>query len=126
VEDDADFRAILARSLSDAAEWRGATTLREAESLLSEARFDLVVLDIDLPDGSGLDLLERLKNAPGGPVPVLILSASEADNGVRHKVETALVKSRLSEERIVETILAQIRRGPGGTQDARSSRKDPA
>ncbi len=116
VEDDADFRAILARSLNDAADWSGASTVREAGTLLEGTRFDLVVLDLDLPDGSGLELLERLKNAPGGPVPVLILSASEAENGVRSKVEAALVKSRLSEERIVETILAQIRRGHPDTE----------
>src|SRR5690606_26583355 len=108
--DDADFRQILARSLQDSAEWVGAATLREAEASLDSGHFDLVVLDLDLPDGSGLDILERLKKMPGGPVPVLILSASETDNGIRKKVEAALVKSRLSEERIVETILAQIRK----------------
>jgi PAS domain S-box-containing protein len=110
IEDDADFRHILARSLQDSAEWVGAATLREAETLLEQGFYDLVVLDLDLPDGSGLELLERLKSLPGGPVPVLILSASETDNGIRNKVEAALVKSRLSEERIVETILAQIRK----------------
>ena len=120
VEDDADFREILARSLHDAAEWSGAATLREAEALLAGERFDLVVLDLDLPDGSGLRLLERLKNAPGGPMPVLILSASETDNGVRHKVEAALVKSRLSEERIVETILNQLRKGSSTGEGASS------
>jgi PAS domain S-box-containing protein len=109
VEDDADFRQVLAQTLGDAAEWVGAATLAEAEAHLLEKRFNLVILDLDLPDGSGLELLERLKSYPGGPVPVLILSASETDNGVRSRVESALVKSRLSEERIVETILAQIR-----------------
>jgi signal transduction histidine kinase/DNA-binding response OmpR family regulator len=110
IEDDADFREVLARSLRDAAEWVGAATLREAEASLASGKFDLVVLDLDLPDGSGLSLLERLKTLPGGPVPVLILSASEMDNGIRKKVEAALVKSRLSEERIVQTILDQIRK----------------
>jgi PAS domain S-box-containing protein len=110
VEDDADFRKVLAQSLGESAEWIGAATLAEADALVARERFDLVVLDIDLPDGSGLELLEKLKTHPGGPVPVLILSASETDNGIRERVETALVKSRLSEERIVETILAQIRK----------------
>jgi len=110
VEDDADFREVLARSLRDAAEWVGASTIHEAEKRLATERFDLVVLDLDLPDGSGLSLLERLKGLPTGPVPVLILSASEMDNGIRKKVEAALVKSRLSEERIVQTIMNQIRK----------------
>jgi len=110
IEDDADFREVLARSLRDAADWVGVSTLSEAEAQLSSGRFDLVVLDLDLPDGSGLSLLERLKGLPTGPVPVLILSASEMDNGIRKKVEAALVKSRLSEERIVQTILNQIRK----------------
>jgi PAS domain S-box-containing protein len=110
VEDDFDFSCVLAKSLGDSAELVGAATLATAESLLARERFDLVVLDIDLPDGSGLELLERLKSHPGGPVPVLILSASETDNGIRQKVEAAMVKSRLSEERIVDTILEQIRK----------------
>lgn len=110
IEDDADFRHVLESSLGDAAEWTGAATLSEAETYLAQGRYHLVVLDLDLPDGSGLVLLERLKNHPGGPVPVLILSASETDNSVRDQVEAVLVKSRLSEERLVDTILAQIRK----------------
>ncbi len=110
IEDDADFRQVLESSLGNAAEWTGAATLAEAEACLARGRYNLVVLDLDLPDGSGLVLLERLKSHPGGPVPVLILSASEADNGVHDQVEAVLVKSRLSEERIVDTILAQIRK----------------
>lgn len=109
VEDDADFRAILARAMQGKAEWVGAGDLREAEERLQEGRFDLAVLDLDLPDGSGLALLERLRTSPGGPVPVLVLSASEIDNDMRARVEEALVKSRLSEERVVETILSLIR-----------------
>lgn len=110
IEDDADFRQVLETSLGDAAEWTAAATLAEAEERLLKGHYDLVVLDLDLPDGSGLTLLERLKNHPGGPVSVLILSASEADGNVRDRVEAVLVKSRLSEERIVDTILTQIRK----------------
>lgn len=119
VEDDADFRHVLESSLGSAAEWVGAASLAEAEACLQGGRFNLVVLDLDLPDGSGLALLERLKTAPGGPVPVLILSASETDNGVRYRVEAALVKSRLSEERIVETIMNQIKKA--GVSGSRTS-----
>ena len=38
--------------------------------------FDLLVLDVGLPDGSGLDLLRELRNAPAtAALPVLMLSA---------------------------------------------------
>lgn len=113
VEDDADLSLILGKSLRDSVEWVGATSVQEAEKLLAAQRFDLMVLDLELPDGSGLQLLEHLHEIGSRPVPVLILSASEAGEDVRHRVEAALVKSRMSEERIVETILSLIRRQSG-------------
>ena len=43
---------------------------------LQSARFDLLVLDVGLPDGSGLDLLRDVRNtAPTAALPVLMLSA---------------------------------------------------
>ena len=110
VEDDADLSHILGQALQESAEWVGASTVHEAEALLSSQRFDLIVLDLELPDGSGLRVLERLHEIAGRPVPVLILSASETGEDVRRRVEAALVKSRMSEGRIVDTILTLIRR----------------
>lgn len=46
-----------------------------AEDALAETHYDAVVLDLGLPDGSGLDLLRRWRQA-GVLEPVLILSAS--------------------------------------------------
>ena len=46
-----------------------------AEDALAETHYDAVVLDLGLPDGSGLDLLRRWRQA-GVLEPVLVLSAS--------------------------------------------------
>ena len=108
VEDNVDLAHIIGRSLQGIVDLTIASTLREAEKWLKVRRFDLVVLDLTLPDGSGLDLLERLNSLAGYPVPVLILSAHETDKTVQSKVKAALVKSRVSEARIVETILAMV------------------
>ena len=42
----------------------GANTVGEALMLAVNDRFDAVVLDVELPDGSGSDLAQRLRNIP--------------------------------------------------------------
>jgi DNA-binding response OmpR family regulator len=78
VEDDLDVAAGLAAYLSP----RGMTvdfayTARDARSLLSSALFDVVVLDVQLPDGDGITLCQQAK-ANGLRSPVLFLTARGA------------------------------------------------
>lgn len=49
-------------------------TCAAAENALAESHYDAIVLDIGLPDGSGLDVLRRWRQA-GFSEPVVILSA---------------------------------------------------
>ena len=51
-----------------------AATVTEAEDHLAVQRYDALVLDINLPDGSGTDLLRRLRGG-GDRTPVLMLTA---------------------------------------------------
>ena len=37
-------------------------TLKDAREILKNNEFDLLILDINLPDGSGLDLMKEQKN----------------------------------------------------------------
>lgn len=69
VEDDADLREITTRSLekeryvvSQAPDYK--TALRKIE----DYDYDCILLDIMLPDGSGLDLLEELHALGNGPM----------------------------------------------------------
>ena len=52
--------------------------LREAEALLLEREFDLLILDINLPDGSGLALLKTLRRS-GKRTPVILLTANDLE-----------------------------------------------
>ncbi len=113
VEDDVDLSNVIDAALTGKAAVVTATSLQMAQQLLSEQSFSLVVLDIALPDGSGLELLERLDQDSGKAVPVVILSASETTHETRSQVAAALVKSRMSETRVVETLLALIRKASG-------------
>ena len=57
----------------------GCATLGQAREVLSSQPVSLVVLDLLLPDGDGVDLLAEIRTAPrAAPMPVLMLS-SEAE-----------------------------------------------
>ena len=54
------------------------STLAQAREALAEKRFDLLILDINLPDGSGLDLLRQLRSE-GNAAPVILLTANDLE-----------------------------------------------
>jgi sigma-B regulation protein RsbU (phosphoserine phosphatase) len=55
-----------------------AGTVAQARALASEGEFDLAILDVNLPDGNGLDLCRAIAGrASGTEVPVLMLSSEQ-------------------------------------------------
>lgn len=78
VDDDDDIRAVVTTML-EASDLRvtPAGSAEEALSWLTGARFDLVILDWNLPTMSGLDLCRTLRLCPkAGRTPVLFLTAN--------------------------------------------------
>jgi two-component system KDP operon response regulator KdpE len=82
VEDDEVNRALLRAILAPGAHrLPGPTAIVEAESLadarsaLAETRVDVVLLDVRLPDGNGLDLARDLATLTSRPR-IVVLSAS--------------------------------------------------
>lgn len=108
VEDDPDILQVVAIILHKEAQVSYAFTLEEAKRKLKEETFDLVILDLELPDGSGLELLPLLNNSNGQPTPVVIFSAQEVGADITRHVTTALVKSRISNQDLVATIKSLI------------------
>ena len=75
VEDD----PIIARTLSMSLRYEGfaltvASTAAEAGRVLGDKRFDLVMFDVGLPDGNGIDLCRALRQRDAS-IPILMLSA---------------------------------------------------
>ena len=54
-----------------------ARTCLEADRLLSDGRYDLIILDVSLPDGSGFDLCQRIRRT--SKVPILFLTAADEE-----------------------------------------------
>ena len=77
VEDDAATRELVSITLElEGYEVVTATSVLEASTVLGTVRPELIVLDLILPGGSGLGLLDELRSSvsPAADTPVLILS----------------------------------------------------
>ncbi|MES2664144.1 MAG: PAS domain S-box protein, partial [Pseudomonadota bacterium] len=110
IEDDVDLSKVLEVAFQDKVELVNVTSLAQAQNILMKEKFSLIILDLGLPDGSGLSLLSNLHQFVDAPPPVVILSAHETSQEIQNRVSAALVKSRMSEEKIVETIQNIIKR----------------
>lgn len=55
-------------------------TLSQAREMLAQKKFDLLILDVNLPDGSALDLLREVRQ--GEAVPVILLTANDLEMDV--------------------------------------------
>lgn len=104
VEDDPDVIRVFGALLGDRAEIVTARTRHEGEQALADQTFDLLVLDIELPDGSGLSLLRHLRRPGRPPIPVVVFSAHDLSWDMAHAIEAVLVKSQTSNEEILRTI----------------------
>ncbi|SMB84325.1 ATP-binding protein [Deinococcus hopiensis] len=117
VEDDADLRQVVQEVLRGVATVASAPTLAQARAALRGEAFDLILLDPGLPDGNGLELLPELREVHPH-VPVLVFSAGDLDRVDTQRVAATLVKSRTSNEQLLETIRALIHpEGSGGPHD---------
>lgn len=110
VDDEPDIRRLTASALSGAAELVAAGSLAEARARLAERRPDLVILDLGLPDGSGLELLGDLQAEDGLTIPVIIYSAHEADAALLKGVEAVLLKSSTSLATLARTVRCLTRK----------------
>jgi DNA-binding response OmpR family regulator len=95
VDDDAAARALAAQALTmDGFEVAEASTASKARELNGSRRFDLVVLDLGLPDEQGLDWLVELRRVSTIPVIVLTGRSGVEDRvvGLRLGADDYLVK----------------------------------
>lgn len=75
VDDHAETRRLLERNLEAASHGvKLADSCAQATSAVAMGTFDVIVLDVMLPDGSGLDLCSKLR-AARVPTPILLLTA---------------------------------------------------
>ncbi|WP_179402524.1 sigma-54-dependent transcriptional regulator [Burkholderia guangdongensis] len=98
VEDDPNsLSGLTALLAADGFSVDTATSLAEARAALGRSIPDVVLVDLNLPDGSGFDLLQHLpQQQPNGSLPVIVLTGNatveSAIEGLRHGIWDYLLK----------------------------------
>jgi DNA-binding response OmpR family regulator len=115
VEDERVTRRRIQKVLADAG--HGITAVGSAADALAKlgrARFDLLLLDVWLPETTGIELLSKLKNA--SPPPVVIITADDTPETLLDAVRAeayALVTKPIEPEHLLATVDRALRRSRG-------------
>lgn len=81
VEDDTTLAQGLCRALlTDTITTEYCGTIRQARSILREAQYNLILLDVNLPDGNGFDFLKEIKSTR--MIPVILLTANDLESDI--------------------------------------------
>ena len=113
VEDDLTLSAGLCFSLDEAGHLTAAAyTCQKARQLLKTDRFDLVILDVNLPDGNGFDICRECKSS-APKLPVIFLTANDLEqdqlNGFDLGADDYITKPFRPLE-LIARVKAQLRR----------------
>lgn len=110
----ADDTAFVRDRFRTALEGAGhtAVTVKSAPELMArlraEGRIDLIVLDLQLPQGPGVDLVRSLRRHDEGRIPILVFSGTIASADEVRQLATAGVAGYINEYSAVQHILPSL------------------
>jgi two-component system KDP operon response regulator KdpE len=118
IEDDDGIRNVL-RVLLEAEHYRvvEATTARRADVEARSHKPDLLLVDLGLPDGDGIDVIKRVR--AWSPVPILVLSARTLEAQKIAALDAGAddyVSKPFSAPELLARVRASLRRNVRGTE----------
>jgi two-component system KDP operon response regulator KdpE len=118
VEDEPDIRRIL-RALLEADQYRfiEAETAERGEIEARSHKPDLLLVDLGLPDGNGIDLIRRIRT--WSPVPIIVLSARTMEEQKIAALDAGAddyITKPFSTPELLARVRAALRRNVRGTE----------
>lgn len=107
VEDDKEIRALVKSSLEvEGFEVLTAVSIGEAQRMISHAKPELIILDLGLPDGDGVELVHSVRKEHN--LPIIIISARDQETQ-KIRLLDAGADDYLTKPFGVQELLARIR-----------------
>ena len=107
VEDDKEIRALVKSSLEvEGFEVLTAVSIGEAQRMISHAKPELIILDLGLPDGDGVELVHSVRKEHN--LPIIIISARDQE-AQKIRLLDAGADDYLTKPFGVQELLARIR-----------------
>lgn len=122
VEDEGDLRALIGYNLSRSGYAVDLTAdLNSARQVLDSGTPSLVILDLMLPDGSGLDLARQIRQSPSSAsIPILFVTARPRETylkAYRFSSQDDYLPKPFSVRELLRRVQAQVQlRGSGPQQ----------
>ena len=91
-----------------------ARTLKEADALWADGKYDLLVLDVSLPDGTGFEFCKRVRQI--SKVPIIFLTASDEETSIIMGLDMGgddYITKPFSLQEVLARIKAVLRRNEG-------------
>lgn len=104
VEDNEDILEITKSVFEGEANLSQVTNLKDAKEILEKEEFDLLLLDLELPDGNGAELLSMLNKNENKKIITVIFSAHDVNENIAEKVDTVLFKSNTSNDDLLKIV----------------------
>ncbi len=109
VEDLEDQRDLVSKSLQGIAQVIPAADLASARTAMERIAFDVILLDDELPDGSGNELLDTIDDL-SDPPQVFLLAVADLEQAFIDRVSGTLEKSPESYNQLNQVIISALQR----------------
>ena len=101
-----------------------ALTLQQAQEKVAHAEFDMLVLNMALPDGNGLDLMKDIRERWAQATPVVVLSAQRDLDMTYGQEDPVVLKNEKTNKELLHELTA-ILKGRSGTRRQAHDRSEP-
>ena len=110
LDPDSDSRAHLKKMLDRKGLNTGeASTAEDALASMQDQHWQCLVMEVDLPDATGLEFLKQLHSATSGDMPTIVIHTSkqlsrQEYDGLQQYSNTMIVKGELASERVMDEV----------------------